>query len=96
MRSDRSGKQTNEQMLIVTVTFIDKTLLRLHSMVRSCLCPAILLSFVTVTRSDVLAKFRKAFASFVIGASCNGLTEWKTADGRTFEEMATQREAVSL
>jgi len=46
--------------------------------------------------TDELFSSPSSAASFVIGMACNGRTAWKTADGRTFEEMAAQREAGSL
>lgn len=44
--------------------------------------------------TDELFSSPSSAAMFVIGQSANGRTSWKTADGRTFEELDAQREAV--
>ena len=45
--------------------------------------------------TDEIFSSPSSAAMFVIGASSNGRTSWKTADGRTFEEMVAQREVES-
>lgn len=41
---------------------------------------------------DVLFKSSSTVANFVTGASANGLTAWKTKDGRTLKEVLAEME----
>lgn len=45
-------------------------------------------------REDVLFTSPSAAGSFVCGASCNGLTSWKTADGKTIKELEEAEAAL--
>ena len=40
-----------------------------------------------ILQEDVLFKSPSYAAAFVIGGHANGLTEWKTADGKTLKEI---------
>jgi len=42
-----------------------------------------------VLQKDMLFKSPSYAAAFVIGGYANGLTKWKTADGKTLKELET-------
>ena len=45
-----------------------------------------------ILQENILFNSPSYAASFVIGKSANGLTEWKTADGKTFKDYEAEKE----
>ena len=45
-----------------------------------------------ILQEDMLFSSPSGAAMFVIGKSANGLTSWKTADGRTLKSLEMERE----